>query len=124
MLRRYRSSNVTPQAQKILIQFGLKEINNAVFIHSTPANIKSLIQVQNYVAFGYPTKQVVIDLIRKRGTLRKDQKRMPITDNTLIEELLGTSAGIICIEDIIDAVVNCAKPDSHFEQVREVLWPI
>ncbi|TNV72204.1 hypothetical protein FGO68_gene9837 [Halteria grandinella] len=123
-IRIKESSNATPQAQKILIQFGLKEVNNAVFIHSTPDNIKALILIQNYIAFGYPTKQLVNDLIRKRGNLKKDGKRVPLTDNNLIEEILGTSAGVICVEDIIDAVVNCASPDSHFEEVRQSLWPI
>lgn len=117
-IRIKESNNVAPQAQKILINFGLKEINNAVFILSTPDNIKSLIQVQNYIAFGYPSKQLVNDLVRKRGNLRKDGKRVPLTDNNLIEEILGISAGVICVEDIIDAIVNCASPDSHFEEVR------
>ncbi len=49
---------------------------------------------------------------------------MPITDNALIEELLGAAASVICIEDIIDALINCHKLDSHFEEVRTVLWPI
>ncbi len=101
-----------------MIQFGLKEINNAVFIHSTPDNIKALIQVQNYITFGYPSKQLVNDMIRKRGFIKKDGKRMPLTDNNLIEEILGTTAGVICVEDIIDSIVNCASPDSHFEEVR------
>ena len=56
--------------------------------------------------------------------MKKEDKRMPITDNALIEELLGAAASVICIEDIVDAVANCAKPDSHFEEVRQVLWPI
>jgi large subunit ribosomal protein L7e len=63
-------------------------------------------------------------LIRKRGNLKKDGKRVPLTDNNLIEEILGTTAGVICVEDIIEAVVNCASPDSHFEEVRLALWPI
>ena len=63
-------------------------------------------------------------MVRKRGHIKKDNKRRPITDNNLIEELLGASASVICIEDIIDALVNCNKADSHFEEVRSVLWPI
>ena len=106
------------------MNFGLKQVNNAVFLHSTPDTIKALIQTQNYLCFGYPTKQVVNDLVRKRGGIKKENKRMPLTDNNLIEELLGASAGIICVEDIIDALVNCAKPESHFEQVRSSMWPI
>jgi large subunit ribosomal protein L7e len=117
------SNNVTPQAQKILNLYGLKEVNNAVFLHSTPDVIKSLLMIQNYVAFGYPQKALVNDLIRKRGSLKKEDKRMPITDNNLIEELLGkaTDSGVICIEDIIASVTRC---DDHFEKVRSVLWPI
>ena len=57
-------------------------------------------QVKNYIAFGYPTKQVVNDLIRKRGFLNKDNKRVPLANNALIEELLGEK-GIICVEDIV-----------------------
>lgn len=63
-------------------------------------------------------------MVRKRGFLKKDDKRMPITDNNLIEELLGLTTGVICIEDIIASLVNCQKSDSHFEEVRKALWPI
>jgi large subunit ribosomal protein L7e len=115
---------VAPQAQKILNQYGLKEVNNVAFLHSTPEVIKGLLLIQNYVGFGYPTKQLVAELVRKRGHIKdKDGKRQPITDNNLIEELLGASAGIICLEDIIDALVNCGK-NEFFEQARQVLWPI
>ena len=115
---------MAPQAQKILNQYGLKEVNNVAFLHSTPDVIKGLLLIQNYVAFGYPTKQLIAELVRKRGHIKnKDGKRMPITDNNLIEELLGASAGVICLEDIIDALVNCGR-NEFFEQVRSVLWPI
>jgi large subunit ribosomal protein L7e len=79
--------------------------------------------IQNYVAFGYPQKNLVNDMIRRRGHLKKEDKRMPITDNNLIEELLGvaTESGVICIEDIISSVTHC---DGNFEKVRSVLWPI
>lgn len=94
---------MTPQAQKILNLYGLKEINNCVFLHSTPDVIKGLLLIANYITFGYPTQTLVNDLVRRRGNLKKDSKRMPITDNNLIEELLGkaTDSAVICIEDII-----------------------
>ena len=67
--------------------------------------------VKEYIAFGYPTKKIVNELIRKRGFLKKEDKKIPITDNVLIEELLGgdenSNAGCICIEDIIDCVWKC-----------------
>jgi len=48
---------------------------------------------------------------------------MPITDNNLIEELLGaaTDSGVICIEDIIESI---AHTDANFDKVRSILWPI
>lgn len=78
---------------------------------------KQLLIIQDYIAFGYPTKQIVNDLIRKRGFIKKDTQKLPISDNNLIEELLGAH-GIICLEDLVDAAFNCSKKDSHFEEVR------
>lgn len=85
--------------------------------------------VKEYVAFGYPTKKIVNDLIRKRGFLKKDEKKLPITDNVLIEELLGgeedSDQGCICIEDIIDSVWKCYVPEytKTFDNIQKVLWP-
>jgi large subunit ribosomal protein L7e len=68
----------------------------------------------------------VNDLIRKRGHLRKEGKRVPLTDNNLIEEILGASTGsaVICVEDIISTLLNVSKDSTHFEKVRQVIWPI
>ena len=79
--------------------------------------------MQDYIAFGYPSKKTVIDIIKKRGFIKKNDKRLEITDNNLIEELLG-KFGIICLEDIIDSLVKCHKDDSHFNEIKEVIWPI
>jgi len=81
--------------------------------------------VSEFIAYGYPTRKMVNDLVRKRGFLRKDNKKMPITDNVLIEELFtefnekADGLGCICIEDIIDNINNCQKPDvaSTFEEI-------
>lgn len=59
-------------------QFGLKEVNNVVFLKSDPETVKSLNQIKNYLAYGYPTKALVNDLIRKRGFLKKENKRLPL----------------------------------------------
>ena len=86
-----------------MTKLGLKEVNNAVFMKSDEETIKKLMLIQHYIAFGYPTKKVVNDLIRKRGFLNKDNKRLPLQNNALIEELLGEK-GIICVEDIIECL--------------------
>jgi large subunit ribosomal protein L7e len=124
VVRIKESRNASPQAQKILNELGLKEINNCAFLMSTVDNIKKLLLIANYIGYGQPTKKTVDDAIRKRGYLKTaDHKRMPISDNILIEELLGAQ-GVICIEDVIDSFWNCKKNQAVYEAVRQVLWPI
>ena len=90
-------------------ELGLKEVNNCAFVMSTPDNIKKILLISNYVGYGQPSKKVLDEVIRKRGYLKTiDHKRVPISNNVLIEELLGAH-GIICIEDLIDAFWNCKK---------------
>jgi len=61
---------------------------------------------------------VLDDVIRKRGLLKTtSHQRTPISNNVLIEELLGDH-GIICIEDLIDALWNCKKNKAAYEAVK------
>jgi large subunit ribosomal protein L7e len=106
-----------------MVKLGLKEVNNAVFLLSDPDTVKSLLQVQNYISYGYPSRDTVNNLIRKRGYLKKDEKRLAITDNNLVEDVLGEQ-GIICVEDIIESLLKCHKPDSHFEELKKAIWPL
>ena len=102
----------TPQAEKVLRDLGLRQINNAVFLRADQATIQKLLTVQRFLAYGYPTKTAVNELVRKRGFLRVEGKKTPISNNVLIEQLLGPDVvkdhmGCICVEDIIDNVLNC-----------------
>jgi len=120
-MRVHKSQNSSPQAQKILTSLGLKQVYNVVFIKSTPEVVKKLALVQDQLSWGVPSKKTVNDLIRKRGFLRtKENKKAPITDNVMIEELLGKE-GVICIEDLIDAVY---KPGENFIEIQKHLWPL
>ena len=111
-------------------ELGLREINNCVFIRATNENNKKILIIKEYITYGYPTKKIVNDLIRKRGFLKKDGKKLAITDNVLIEELLGQEVngtnGCICIEDIIDTVYKCRNEDLApvFNEILQVLWPM
>ena len=82
---------------------GLKEINNCAFVKATDDNMKKVMLICDYVGYGQPTKPLVDEVIRKRGYLKTaDHKRVPISDNVIIEELLGEKAGLICVEDVIE----------------------
>ena len=74
----------------ILNELGLKEVNNCAFVMATEDNIKKLLLVSDYVGYGQPTKQILDEIVRKRGYLiTVYHKRVPISNNVLIEELLG-----------------------------------
>lgn len=123
VIRIKESRNATPQAQKILRELGLKEINNCAFVRASTQEMERLLLIQNYVAWGRPTKTILDEVVRKRGYLKKESKRVPISDNVVVEELLG-SAGIICIEDIVDALWRCKSNVEGYTAVRNILWPI
>jgi len=101
-----------------------------VFARADDETMKQIFIVGDYITFGYPTKKMVNELVRKRGFLKKDNKKEAITNNVLIEELLGTIDGVangcICIEDVIDNIYNCHKPEANevFQEIRKVLWPV
>ena len=70
------------------------------------------------------------ELVRKRGNLRTDGKKTPITNNVLIEKLLGPDVvaghmGCICVEDVIDVALNCnlEENDEMFKKMVESVWP-
>lgn len=48
---------------------------------------------------------------------------MPISDNVVVEDLLGAK-GIICIEDLIEAFWKCKGNAELYEAARTALWPI
>ena len=80
--------------------------------------------MQNYCGWGIPTKITLDQVIRKRGYLKsKDSKRLAISDNVIVEELLGES-GIICLEDIIDAFWRCKSNEQAFKAVKQAIWPV
>ncbi len=58
---------------------------------ATAESVKKLLLVSDYVSYGQPTKPILEEIIRKRGYLKTaDHKRVPISNNVMIEELLGS----------------------------------
>jgi len=103
---------------------GLKEINNCAFIRASTQALEQLLLVQNYCGWGAPNKVILDQVVRKRGYLKsKDAKRLAISDNVMVEELLGEH-GIICVEDIIDAFWRCKSNETAFKAVKEAIWPV
>eukprot|EP00887_Chlorella_sp_A99_P008230 scaffold12.g8230.t1 len=94
-------NDVAPKTRKILQLLRLRQINNGVFLKVNKATMSMLQRVEPYVAYGYPNLKTVKELIYKRGFGKVNKNRIPLTDNSVIEQALGQH-GIICIEGGID----------------------
>ena len=57
-------------------------------------------------------------MIHKRGYGTVDKRRVALNDNRVIEEAIGESTGMICVEDIVHEVFNVGP---HFQEVRCLL---
>eukprot|EP00034_Subulatomonas_tetraspora_P001235 GABW01001533.1.p1 GENE.GABW01001533.1~~GABW01001533.1.p1 ORF type:complete len:82 (-),score=42.56 GABW01001533.1:3-248(-) len=72
--------------------------------------------VEPYIAYGYPSVKSVKELVYKRGFLKINGQRVPITDNMVIEKELG-KYGIVCVEDMIHEIVTVGE---HFKEVNKL----
>lgn len=75
--------------------------------------------IEPYVAYGYPNLKSVRELIYKRGYAKINGQRIPITDNSIIEQHLGKH-GIVCIEDLVHEIYTAGP---KFREASRFLWP-
>jgi large subunit ribosomal protein L7e len=112
-------NKIDPKKRKTLQLLRLLQINNGVFIRLTKATGEMLKIVEPFIAYGYPNLKAVRELIYKRGNGKINKQRIPLTDNAIIEENLGTY-GIVCIEDLIHEIFTVGP---NFKQAANFLWP-
>ncbi|KXS93965.1 hypothetical protein AC578_7 [Pseudocercospora eumusae] len=113
-------NKIDPKKRKTLQLLRLLQINNGVFVRLTKATAEMLRIVEPFVAYGYPNLKSVRELIYKRGYAKTSQKhRIPLTDNSIIEEHLG-KYGIVCMEDLIHEIYTVGP---NFKQASNFLWP-
>jgi len=112
-------NGVGPQVRKILQLLRLRQINNGTFVKINKATLQMLQIVKPYVAWGYPNLKSVRELVYKRGFGKVNKQRVALTENSLIEEALG-SYGIVCMEDLIHEIFTVGP---HFKEANNFLWP-
>ncbi|XP_075517469.1 large ribosomal subunit protein uL30y-like [Primulina tabacum] len=108
-----------PRTKKILQLLRLRQIFNGVFLKVNKATMNMLHRVEPYVTYGYPNLKSVRELIYKRGYGKVNKQRIALTDNSIIEQVLGKH-GIICMEDLIHEILSVGP---HFKQANNFLWP-
>merc|ERR1712088_1262978 len=112
-------NGIHPRPRKVLQLFRLRQINNGVFIKLNKATLNMLKIAEPYVAWGVPNLKTVRELIYKRGYGKVNHQRIPLTDNAIIEKVLGDK-NVICMEDLIHEIFTVGQ---DFKYASNFLWP-
>lgn len=112
-------NGVSPKVRKVLQLFRLLQINNGVFIRMNKATLNMLKVIEPYIVYGYPSLKTVKALVYKRGYGKVNKARIPLTDNSIIEGVLGDK-DIICVEDLVHEIFTCGE---SFKAATNFLWP-
>jgi len=112
-------NQVSPKVKKALQLLRLRQINNGVFVKLNKCSLNMLRLVEPYVAWGYPNLKTIRDLVYKRGFAKVNHQRIPISNNEVIEQVLG-GCDIICVEDLIHEIFTVGD---NFKKANNFLWP-
>ncbi len=92
-----------------------------IFLRYDDTTKKQLHLVEPWVTYGIPSKAIINDLIRRRGHGKLDGKRIPLSDNTIVEQALGesTDGSVICVDDMVHELFSVGD---QFKKVNNFLW--
>jgi large subunit ribosomal protein L7e len=119
---RIRDPNGMPKkVRTILDKLFLKSANEGVFARYDESLKKRLHLIEPWVTYGIPSKAMISDLIHRRGHGKVDGKRVPLSDNTIIEKALSdkTDGSVICVEDMVEELNSVGD---QFKTVNSFLW--
>jgi len=111
---------VSPKAKKVMQLFRLRQVHNATFVKLNEATIRMLRLIEPYVTYGYPTRATVEKLVYKRGFGKLNKQRIPIANNSVIEEAIGEKTGVKCTADLVHEIFTVGP---NFKQANNFLWP-
>lgn len=118
---RIRDSVATPrEVQNVLCHhLGLKRKHEGVFLRyeTTRAWLHS---VEPWVVYGPLPSSMIQDLLVRRGHARLAEERIPLSDNTIIEQALGSEHNILCVEDMVHEIATVGPA---FDAIQAFLWP-
>jgi len=112
-------NRVSPKTRKILQLLRLRQIHNGVFVKLNKATANMLRLVEPYITYGTPSLKSVKELVYKRGFGKVEKQRIPLTENKIIEGVLGKH-DLICSEDLIHELYTVGP---HFKEANNFLWP-
>eukprot|EP00566_Odontella_aurita_P019952 CAMPEP_0113597976 /NCGR_PEP_ID=MMETSP0015_2-20120614/41312_1 /TAXON_ID=2838 /ORGANISM="Odontella" /LENGTH=294 /DNA_ID=CAMNT_0000505905 /DNA_START=44 /DNA_END=928 /DNA_ORIENTATION=- /assembly_acc=CAM_ASM_000160 len=118
-VRARNRAGMPSNVKKVLSRLRLRHENEGVFLKYNESTRKMLHLVEPWVSYGFVSKSTITDLINRRGHGRVEGKRVPLSDNMIIEKELGES-GIICVEDVAHEIYSASE---GFAVASSFLWP-
>ncbi|XP_046581532.1 60S ribosomal protein L7-like [Haliotis rubra] len=112
-------NGVHPRPRKIMQLLRLRQINNGTFVRLNKATLQMLKVIEPYITWGPTNLKSVRELIYKRGYGKVNGRKIPLTDNAVIEKALG-KYNIICMEDLIHEILTVGP---NFKMAANFLWP-
>ncbi|XP_010779753.1 60S ribosomal protein L7-like 1 [Notothenia coriiceps] len=74
---------------KMVHMLRLRKIFSGTFVKINKTSVAMMKMLEPYVAWGFPNLKSVRELVLKRGQTRVGRRRVPLTDNTFIEQHMG-----------------------------------
>jgi len=112
-------NKLSPKQKKIMQLLRLRQINNGVLVKLNKATWNMIRRVDPLVTYGFPSRQTISKLVYARGYGKVNRQRIPLQDNSVIDNELGKH-GISCVEDLIHELWTVGP---HFKQANNFLWP-
>lgn len=104
----------------ILLQLSLKEPNTGVFVRYNEITKRHLHLVEPWIVYGKPSDGLVGDLMERKSFGTVKGEKVPLSDNTIIENALGNEHGMICMEDLVHELTTVGEA---FDAVAGFLRP-
>jgi large subunit ribosomal protein L7e len=112
-------NHLNPRTKRILRLFRLRQLHNASFVRVNRATLNMIKHIDPYVTYGFPDRKTIAQLLYKRGYLKINHQRIPITSNQVVEAALGKQ-NIISVEDLIEEILNVG---GNFKVANNTIWP-
>ena len=119
VVRIHNPRDASKQTKTLLSKLRLTDDYAVVFIRRTPKVMHDLVLVEPFVAWGHPNLTTIQELLSKRAFAMIDNKRVPVSDNTVVEDHLGDK-GLICVADMEHEIQTMGPA---FDAVNSFLAP-
>mmetsp|Transcript_4030 Transcript_4030/g.4121 ORF Transcript_4030/g.4121 Transcript_4030/m.4121 type:complete len:256 (-) Transcript_4030:200-967(-) len=117
IIRVHECRHTSKEVTNSLRELKLFHIHDAVFTKLDEPRIKYLKTLEPYIAYGYISFKAVSELIHRRTFIQEKGVRKPLTDNLMIEKILGKK-NILCCNDLASHIYSIGE---HFNDCLKLL---